>query len=173
MSGAILLLLAAVFAAAGVSKILSPEPFRATLRKLMPAPLAAGASRAIPALELALSAWLLTGVAARQAAGVAIVVLLAFTAVLLRMLRRGLSGCGCFGEAVDSAPAGLARNVILIALAACVALPETTPEGPWSDGAVMIVGRLTLVVGAACLWPCLVALVQRRNFILSTTGLSR
>jgi uncharacterized membrane protein YphA (DoxX/SURF4 family) len=173
MVGAIVLLLAFVFALAGISKLLSPDRFRATLRKLMPLGAATVMVRAIPLTELLLAAWLVSGLAPRQAAGIAIIVLLMFTAALLRMLRKGLGGCGCFGEAADSAPAGLVRNVLLIALAACVALPQNASDGPWSSGEGAIVGRLTLVLGAACLWSCLVALVERRSFIFSTNGPTR
>lgn len=166
MSGAILLLLGFVFALAGALKLFSPERFRDTLRKLLTPRVAPAVSVAVPVLELVLAAWLVSGVAPRQAAGAAIVVLLVFCAVLLRIWRRGLT-CGCFGEAADSAPSGLVRNVILIALAATVAVPEALPETPWSLGLGMVVGRMTVVLGAACFWPCLVALVQRRNLIFS------
>lgn len=173
MSDAILLLLAVVFAAAGASKLMSPDPFRNTLRKLAPKRLVPAAALAIPLFELALAAWLLSGVAPRQAAGVAIVVLLAFTAVLLRMWRRGLSGCGCFGEAADSAPSGIARNVILIALGLAAALPTGVLHGPWSGGAGTVAGRLTLILGAACLWPCAIALVRLRDPAHQKAGTSR
>jgi uncharacterized membrane protein YphA (DoxX/SURF4 family) len=169
MSGAILMLLGFVFALAGVMKLVSPEPFRDTLRKLFAAGVAPVLAITVPLLELALAAWLVSGVAPRQAAGTAVVVLLVFCAVLLRIWRRGLT-CGCFGEAADSAPSGLARNVILIALAATVAVPDVPPDNPWSLGLGMVVGRMTVVLGAACWWPCLVALVQRRNLIFSTGG---
>lgn len=173
MSGAILLLLGALFAAAGVSKLAAPDPFRNTLRKLVAPALAGPMTVGIPIQELVLSAWLLSGLAPRQAAAVAVVVLLGFSSVLLRMWRKGLTGCGCFGEAADSAPTGLARNAILIALALAVVLPTGEVTGPWSGGAGEIAGRLTLVLGAACLWPCAVAAAQRRRFILGTSGLAR
>ncbi len=173
MSGAILLLLGAVFVTAGVSKLASPDPFRNTLRKLVAPSLAGPMTVGIPMQELLLAMWLLSGVAPRHAAAVAVVVLLGFSSVLLRMWRKGLTGCGCFGEAADSAPTGLARNAILIALALGVVLPSDEVIGPWSGGAGEIVGRLTLVLGAACLWPCAVAAGQRRKFILGTGGLAR
>lgn len=172
MAGAILLLLGTVFAAAGVSKLLSPDPFRNTLRKLVPAALVGPVSIGIPVQELLLAMWLITGVAPREAAAVAVVVLLGFTSILLKMWRRGMSGCGCFGEAADSAPSGIARNVVLIALALCVALPAQPIDGPWSAGVGAIVGRFTLVVGAACLWPCAVSVAQRRRFLVAS-GMAR
>jgi uncharacterized membrane protein YphA (DoxX/SURF4 family) len=173
MTGAILLLLAFVFALAGASKLRSPDRFRATLRKLTHPGMANVMVRAIPTAELLLAAWLASGIAPRQATGVSVVVLLMFTAALLRMLRKGLSGCGCFGEAADSAPTGLLRNVLLMTLAACIALPQGAAEGPWSSGVIAILGRLTLVLGAACFCPCLVALIERRHLIFSSNGSPR
>jgi uncharacterized membrane protein YphA (DoxX/SURF4 family) len=169
MSGTILLLLGFVFGLAGAIKLLSPEQFRDTLRKLLGARLARPLSAAVPVLELALAVWLLGGVAPREAAAVSILVLLLFSAALLRIWRRGLT-CGCFGEAGESAPSGLVRNVILIVLAATVALPQAAPETPWSAGAGIIIGRVTVVIGAACLWACLVALFQQRKFVFSSAG---
>src|SRR5690348_9764028 len=106
MSGTILLLLAFVFGLAGAMKLGSPEQFRDTMRKLFGARLARPLSVTVPVLEIALALWLLTGLAPRQAAAVSILVLLVFSAALLRIWRRGLT-CGCFGEAGDSAPSGL------------------------------------------------------------------
>jgi uncharacterized membrane protein YphA (DoxX/SURF4 family) len=164
MPGTILLLLSVGFVVAGVAKLAAPERFRATLRKLMPAGAARLAGTGVPILELLLAAWLVSGIAPRHAAATAMLVLLAFSIMLRKMWRRGLS-CGCFGEVADSAPSGLARNAILIALAACVALPATfdANDSPWAGGPTLVLGRFTIVLGAACLWPCLVALLQRRQ----------
>jgi uncharacterized membrane protein YphA (DoxX/SURF4 family) len=169
MTGAILLLLGAVFAVAGISKLLSPDPFRTTLRKLMPQTVAHPATYAIPVQELVLAAWLLSGLAPRLAAAVTILVLLGFSSVLLRIWRLGLS-CGCFGAAAESAPAGLARNAAMILLAACVALPDVRIQGPWAGGAGTVVARLTIALGAACFWTCAVAVVRRRQFIFATSA---
>jgi uncharacterized membrane protein YphA (DoxX/SURF4 family) len=167
VNGAILLLLGFVFAAAALAKLASPDTFRATIRKLY-GPRAAGLMTiAVPVAELLLAAWLISGASPRKAAAASVVVLLVFTAVLMRIWRKGLT-CGCFGEASESAPAGMARNAVLIALAAWVAQqPETTAnDGPWSLGAGMILGRWTLVIGAACAWACAAAVVRRRREVM-------
>jgi uncharacterized membrane protein YphA (DoxX/SURF4 family) len=169
VNGAILLLLGAVFAAAALAKFTSPQTFRATLGKLY-GPRAAGPMTiAVPGAELLLAAWLISGASPRKAAAASVVVLLVFTAVLMRIWRKGLT-CGCFGELSESAPAGVARNVVLIALAAWVAmLPESSAiDGPWSMGPGMILGRWTLVIGAACAWVCATAVVRRRGMIFGT-----
>jgi uncharacterized membrane protein YphA (DoxX/SURF4 family) len=171
VNGAILLLLGVVFATAALAKFASPEPFRATIRRLY-GPRAAGPmSLVIPVMELLLGGWLISGASPQKAAAVAVVVLLAFTAVLMRIWRKGLT-CGCFGEASESAPAGMARNVMLIALGTWVAmLPEARAiDGPWSMGPGVIVGRWTLVIGAACAWACAVQIVQRRGMIFGAAS---
>jgi uncharacterized membrane protein YphA (DoxX/SURF4 family) len=166
VNGAILLLLGAVFAAAALAKFASPEPFRATLRTLYGRRAAAPMAVAVPVMEALLAAWLVSGASPRKATALAVVMLLVFTAVLMRIWRKGLT-CGCFGEASESAPAGMARNVALIALGAWVAMaPETAViDGPWSLGWGTILGRWTLVVGAACAWACAVQVVRRRGMI--------
>src|SRR5678815_4084009 len=74
MNGAILLLLGVVFAAAAPAKFASPQPFRATIRKLY-GPRAAGPmSVAIPVVELLLGGWLISGASPQKAAAVAVVV---------------------------------------------------------------------------------------------------
>ena len=97
--------------------------------------------------------------------------MLVFTSVLSRIWRKGLT-CGCFGEASESAPAGIARNLVLIALAAWVAMsPEaSTVDGPWSLGIGMVLGRWTLVIGAACAWACIVQVVRRSGMNFSASG---
>lgn len=172
MAGVILLLLGVVFAAAGLSKLASPEPFRSTVLKLFGARAVTPMGLGVPIVELALGSWLVSGAMPRHAAAASVIVLLGFTAVLLRIWRKGLT-CGCFGDASESAPSGIARNAVLIALALSVALPEalsSTGDGPWSDGPGMILGRWTVVIGAACAWACVVALVRRRKLIFSVNG---
>lgn len=170
--GAILLLLGVVFAAAAVAKLASPEPFRATVRKLYGPRAVTPMGVGVPLMELLLGAWLISGVSPQKAAAVAVVLLLMFTAVLMRIRRKGLT-CGCFGEASESAPAGMARNVILIALGAWVATSSqeaSTVDGPWSLGIGMVLGRWTLIIGAACAWACLVQIMRRSGMNFSASG---
>jgi hypothetical protein len=66
----------------------------------------------------------------------------------------------------------MARNVALVVLGAwVVTLPESHAlDGPWSLGPGVVLGRLTLVLGATCTWACVVQVVQRRRMIFSFDG---
>lgn len=173
MAGVIVVLLGVLFIIAAVTKLSSPDSFRAALRKLIGPPLAGFATRAIPALELLVGASLVLGVYPRQITAIAVVMLLVFSAALLRMWRKGVTGCACFGEASESAPAGLARNAILIALAlAFVVLPPRDPD-VWAHDWRAVAAQLTVVLGAISAWPLAVALVKRRDMIFGNGGLAR
>jgi uncharacterized membrane protein YphA (DoxX/SURF4 family) len=169
--GAILLLLGVVFIAAALAKLTSPEPFRATVRKLYGPRAVTPIGVGVPITELFLGAWLISGAFPHHSSAVALVLLLVFTSVLMRIWRKGLT-CGCFGEASESAPAGIARNIILIALAAWIAMSPlaSTVDGPWSLGTGMVLGRWTLVFGAACAWACVVQVVRRGGMKFSSSG---
>ena len=168
MSGAVTLLLSAIFSLAAVSKIRDREAFALVLRKLLPSSLINPVALAIPAIEVFLSVWLLSGIATRTALAAAIALLIGFTLVLVQMWRRGLKGCGCFGETEDTAEpgSGVARNLLLIG-GACFIISNSNPHPGLGPDTSSFLGQLTLVVGAFCLWPCLVALVQRRKFLIS------
>jgi uncharacterized membrane protein YphA (DoxX/SURF4 family) len=166
MLAVIVLLLAAVFALAAVSKMRSRAAFEAMLRKLAPTRLVEPLTRIIPALELGLAAFLLSGVALRWAALAAFLMLIVFTLFLTRMRRSGLQGCACFGEDSNSATAaaGIVRNLMLMLGAAfIIANPESAR--PWQADFSGLLGQGTVVLGALCLWPCVVALVNRSEFI--------
>ena len=111
---------------------------------------------AIPLLELVLALFLLSGIASRAAAIVSALVLAVFTIVLTVMWRRGVKGCGCFGEDNNAATtgSGIIRNLILIVLAALVAVG---PEGMvlYGPDVATLLGRMTVIAGAFCLWPCI------------------
>lgn len=132
-------ILALVFLYAGVSKLRSPASSRATLRQ---------AGRAVPgldvvgvghlaAIEIALGAWLLGGLAAGGAAAAAAVLLLAFIVVLGRMRATGQReiDCHCFGAAADgSTVAGvITRNAGLLALAVLAGLGIGEPRGTGAE----------------------------------------
>lgn len=166
MSPAIVFLLASVFALAAGSKMRSLHAFRAVLRKLMPVGWDKTLAQIIPVGELLLAAILLSGFAPHWAAGAAILVLAVFTAFLLRMRRIGLKGCACFGEESNATAAatGIARNLILILGAMWVAArPDSVRI--WSQNLATLTGQATVVLGALCLWPCVVALVNRLRFL--------
>lgn len=121
---AIRLLLAAVFAVAGIAKLRDLEGSRGAMKDFgVPAKLAGPAGVLLPLAEIAVAIALVPTVTARWAAVVALLLLLAFIWGIANALRRGESpDCHCFGQ-LHSAPAGpstLARNAALALLAAVV-----------------------------------------------------
>jgi len=164
MSGAVILLLAAVFGLAAASKLRARASFIAVLQNLVPRRFVTPLSFLIPALEFSLAAFLLSGIAPQKAIAAAIVLLLLFSMFLWKMRQRGLRGCACFGESSDepSINSGMVRNVILIIAAASV-LAQPGPISLVGPDLSSFLGRITIVIGVFCLWPCLVALVNTRN----------
>lgn len=111
------LVLAAVFVWAAAAKLARPAVTAAGFRALgVPRP--AALARAVPVAELG-TAVLLVAVP-RVGGVVAVVVLAAFTVVIVRAIRQGLvTPCSCFG-AVSARPVSkldLVRNLMLAALA--------------------------------------------------------
>jgi len=106
---------------AGAAKLARPSWAREAAALGVPAWLA----RPVPAVELLVGAGLVTGVARRPLAWVAVVLLGAFTAVVGRSLAAGRRPvCACFG-AWSSRPIGgrtVARNAVLLALALVAAV---------------------------------------------------
>jgi uncharacterized membrane protein YphA (DoxX/SURF4 family)/peroxiredoxin len=118
------ILLAAVFAVAGIAKLRDLDGSREAMRNFgVPAGLAGPAGVVLPLAELAVAVGLVPTPTARWAAVVAFLLLLAFIVGISNALRRGESpDCHCFGQ-LHSAPAGpstLARNGVLAALALVV-----------------------------------------------------
>jgi methylamine dehydrogenase accessory protein MauD len=115
------ILLAAVFALAGVGKLLDRDGSRRSLRDFgMSDALANPVSVLLPLAELAVAAGLVFRPTAQWALVGALLLLLAFMAGIANALRHGVQpDCNCFGQ-IHSAPAGretLIRNGILAALA--------------------------------------------------------
>ena len=80
----LLMLLASVFALAAAAKCMSHQHFAAILGKLVPRPFVRFLATAIPASEILLAIWLLSGIASRSAAVVSIAVLGVFSMALLQ-----------------------------------------------------------------------------------------
>jgi uncharacterized membrane protein YphA (DoxX/SURF4 family)/peroxiredoxin len=121
---AIRVVLAAVFAVAGVAKLLDRPGTRRSLSEFgVPSRAVPIGALALPLLELATAVALIPPDSARWGALVAMALLLAFIGGIANALARGRApDCNCFGQ-VHSAPAGraaLARNAVLAALAAVV-----------------------------------------------------
>ena len=114
--------LGGVFLLAGILKVSAPRRWRSESAGLGVPRSVAGV---VPYAELIVGALLVSQVARRQVAVVAAALLLGFTALLVVRLAQGRRPpCACFG-AVTTKPIGwgnVARNVVLLALAAAVAL---------------------------------------------------
>jgi putative oxidoreductase len=164
MSGAIILLLATVFVMAAIAKLRSTDAFRTVLRALLPRAMVGPAAVVVPVFELALAAFLLSGVAPKNAIACGAGTLGIFTIVLAVMWWRGIKGCACFGEGVNTATtgSGILRNLILMA-AAVYAIKEPGPINFFGPDVSSLLARATVVVGSLCLWATVSALVNLRK----------
>jgi methylamine dehydrogenase accessory protein MauD len=129
------LILFAVFAVAGVAKLLDREGSREAARGFgVPESLSGAVGLGLPVAELATAVLLLFPSTAHAGAIAAIVLLGAFIIAIAAAMARGEApDCHCFG-AIHSEPAGaktLIRNIVLAALAAFVVVtdPGATPWG--------------------------------------------
>jgi uncharacterized membrane protein YphA (DoxX/SURF4 family) len=114
-------MLGAVFVVSGVAKVAAPQQWRSQSAGLgVPRTIAI----VVPAIELVVGASLVAQLARRVSAVVAIVMLLAFTTLLVVRLKQGRRPpCACFGS-LTSKPIGwsdVVRNVVFIALAVAAA----------------------------------------------------
>jgi uncharacterized membrane protein YphA (DoxX/SURF4 family) len=167
MSGTIVLVLAVVFGAAGVAKVRGRDAFRAGLRRLVPAALVGPAAVGVPAAEVALAAWLASGLATRAAAWTSAALLVLFSVVLMKMWRVGAKGCGCFGEQAEGGGAvtGMVRNAVLIAGAVAVAIGPRDVR-VFESSAAGLFGQASVVLGAACLWACAASVAARWKWVV-------
>jgi uncharacterized membrane protein YphA (DoxX/SURF4 family) len=162
MSAAVTLLLAATFLAAAIAKFRAPQPFVATLQTLIGARWAGPVARVVPVGELVLAAALLAGVAPRLVAAIVLIVLAAFSLVLMR-IRSAVTAdgsvlpCNCFGAGDGDPATGLVRNGLLgVLTAALIAWPVGGPV--WDLDAGALAASATVALGAACVWHLAVAL---------------
>src|SRR5689334_9485583 len=128
------LLLALVFAVAGIAKLVDRDAFRRTLGEFgMPRRLTGPGAVLLPLAELAVAVLLIPGATARIGAGAALALLAVFCGAVAVALVRGVRpDCACFGS-VRSAPVGrgtLGRNAFLGALAAAVTLDPGASLAP-------------------------------------------
>lgn len=152
------LVLAAVFAVAGVAKLADPAGSRRAVGEFgVPRALAGPLGTALPVMELAVAVALLPAVSAWWAAIGALGLLGAFIAVIGVNLARGRQpDCHCFGQ-LHSAPAGgftLARNAVLAALAGFIVWRGAADPGPsvvrWLGG-LAAAQTVTIILGIAVL----------------------
>lgn len=144
------LLLAALFAWAGVAKALRPEATRSGFARLG-VPAAAAAAWVVPSGELGLAVLLL--VRPRAGALAALVALAVFSVVLARAMARGATrGCACFGPGRD--PGLLSTARLRNGLLAAAALIAWTGEpGLGSLPALAAMSAATVIgVVALALW---------------------
>jgi hypothetical protein len=157
------MLLAAVFAAAGIGKLLDPAGTRRAVRAFGVTDRHAPAvALLLGAAELAVAGALLPNATAWWAAAAALVLLALFSVASVRVIRRGEApDCRCFGR-LHSAPVGratLMRNALLGVVAAVVLAPGPGAPGRLSWTAVAI----ATAVGVALLVGWLVVELLRRN----------
>lgn len=124
---------AAVFVAAAVPKLLEPGTFAIAIDnyRLLPAGAVGPTAVLVPVLELAVAAALVVGAGARGAGVVGAALLAVFTVGIVQALARGIDiECGCFGSATRAQAdwTSVARNVALIA--GCVFV-SVAPDTPW------------------------------------------
>jgi uncharacterized membrane protein YphA (DoxX/SURF4 family)/thiol-disulfide isomerase/thioredoxin len=159
------ILLAAVFLSAAVGKFLDLAGSRRAMEEFgVPSGAAGIAGLALPLLELAVAIGLLFDPSARYAAAVALLLLLAFIAGIVRAISQGRApDCHCFGQ-LHSEPAGpstVLRNVFLAALVVPVIAAGAGPGIPSGLGhlsgaqvALAVAMAIAIVLGLACaaLW---------------------
>ena len=153
--------LAVVFVAAGVAKLLDRPGTRATVVEFGVGRRTARVVAAwLPAVEIAVGVALVPTFSARYGALGACVLLAVFTVAVVRSLARGQApDCHCFGQ-VHSRPVGpgtVARNVVLFAFAAFVAVAGWDNAGVSATGWIAGAGAPWVVAAAAAV--LIVALV--------------
>jgi uncharacterized membrane protein YphA (DoxX/SURF4 family)/peroxiredoxin len=157
---AIRILLAAVFAVAGIAKLRDLDGSRTAMRDFgVPARFAGTAGVLLPLAEIAVAIALVPTITARWAAVVGLLLLLAFILGIANALRRGESpDCHCFGQ-LHSAPAGpstLARNgalallaIVVVAKAPGAAIDDWVSERSAAELVAVGTGIAALFFGAS------------------------
>jgi peroxiredoxin/uncharacterized membrane protein YphA (DoxX/SURF4 family) len=151
------LVLAAVFATAGVAKLLDlPGSRKAVADFGVPAGIATPFGTALPIMEIVVAAALIFVPTARWGAVAGLILLAAFIGGIANAMRRGQTpDCNCFGQ-IHSSPAGpktLARNVVLTAIAILVVAAGPAPAvdawfGDRSATELIAIGLGLVVSGA-------------------------
>ncbi len=176
--------LAAVFAVAGVAKLLDRVGSRVAARSFgVPERLSGFVAVGLPIAELAIAVLLLPAATRRYAAVAALALLIVFCAAIGVAMTRGRApDCHCFGQ-LHSAPAGwgtLARNAVLATLAAFVAVAAWNNPGAgaveWTarlEGGEWVVLALGLTLTALLVAGGFVILHLLRSYGLVLTRLDR
>jgi hypothetical protein len=154
VAAAACLLLAGTLAVAALAKLADRPAFAATLGAVVPPQRARWLAVAVPGAELLLAVALVTGAGARVAPAAALLLLVAFSAVLARGVP-----CRCFGSDTDPGAARV-RNVLLGASA--LALIGWPPGPLWAIEPAELAGAATVATGLACAWLLARALEAQR-----------
>jgi hypothetical protein len=172
--------LAAVFAVAGVTKLIDRPAFQSSVYQLgLPVPLATWTARLLPILELAIALALLPSVSVEAGAVAAVCLLLVVSAVRIAQLIRGdETDCHCFGRlrAFGTGYWLIARNAVLATIGlflAVMAITRTSPSGiswagdvsptTWLVASILVVLLIGLSGGAVVTR----RLLQQQKFILT------
>ena len=136
---AVRLILAAVFAVAGIAKLMDRDAARQAVRAFdVPRPLVAPVAIILPLMELAVAtALVITATAVAGASGALALLVVFLAGIMVTMARGKQPDCQCFGQ-IHRAPIGwktLARNGVLAALAGLVVVAGPgTSLSAWSSG---------------------------------------
>jgi hypothetical protein len=161
-----LIQLGVLFSVAGLAKSLDRVRFTAELsaQGLLPTWARGPTARLVPAVELLLGVWLVSGVRFRPTAACAAVLLVVFVAYRIALRALGPRGapCGCLGSAKtrlaerpDAEVVGLMLN-----LAVAVLIAASAPAGSNRYGPAVAVGLAALTIGGMVA----VAVRRRRAF---------
>jgi hypothetical protein len=125
---ALRLVLATVYAAAAIGKLLTARSTDLLLETFQLSPRLRPAVNALSAFELAVAGALLFPMTARVAAAVSCLLLALFCALVARNMSRGLTGtCNCFGR-LHSSKIGwsaVVRNIVLFSASALIAVASS------------------------------------------------
>jgi thiol-disulfide isomerase/thioredoxin/uncharacterized membrane protein YphA (DoxX/SURF4 family) len=169
------LVLAAVFAVAGLTKLADRQGTRTAVVAFgAPQRLAGALAIALPIAELVVAGLLLPASTAANVAPGAVALLVIFSGAIAWNLARGRSPeCHCFGQ-LHSAPAGrrtLARNGALAGLALAIVVAGRDDPGPgafaWSarmDGVEWLVLGLGVALAVVLIGSCLVVTRVLRKY---------
>ncbi|GGO66680.1 MauE/DoxX family redox-associated membrane protein [Nonomuraea cavernae] len=122
-------LLAALFIASGIPKIRRPFDLALALVRFgVAGRVRPGLGRLLGAVEVAVGVAVAVSPMLLPAAVAALLLLVAFTAVVLRSLAAGRSvECACFGIGERTSPATVVRNLVLMGVASYVAFAPGLP----------------------------------------------
>jgi uncharacterized membrane protein YphA (DoxX/SURF4 family) len=144
VAAAACLLLAGTLGVAALAKLADRPGFQAALGAVAPPQRARWLAVAVPVAELLLALALVTGAGGRVAPAAALLLLIAFSAVLARGVP-----CRCFGSETDPGAARV-RNVLLGGIA--LALIAWPPGPLWAIQPEELAGAGTVATGLACAW---------------------